>query len=96
MSPADGSDPRTSIPAAGDAFKERVGSAPQPAPDHLRYGLWTAGQLLSAGSTARAFKRVLIFTTDPNPAGTGPKAQDSRWGPAAVCSPHLQEVLSPH
>lgn len=71
-------DPSTSTPAAGEAFKERVGSAPEASPEHLRYGLWTAGQLLSAGSTARAFKRVLIFTADPNPPGTGPKAHDSR------------------
>ena len=73
-----------------------MGSAPGPAPDHLRNGLWAAGQLLSAaGSAAHAFKRVLIFSADPNPAGAGPSAHDSRCG-APPPRPPRSHASPPH
>ena len=62
---------------AGEDFEDRVGSAPETSPDHLRNGLWAASQLISAGSS-RANKRVLIFTRDENPAGSGSKAGSHR------------------
>ena len=61
-----------------------MGSAPESSPDHLRNGLWAASQLISAGSS-RANKRVLIFTRDENPAGSGSKAESHRHVP---CSSH--------
>ena len=57
-----------------------MGSAPETSPDHLRNGLWAASQLISAGSS-RANKRVLIFTRDENPAGSGSKAESHRHFP---------------
>ena len=57
---------------AGGEFEERIGTAKQPEPDHLRNGLWAASQLLAGSS--HAYKRVLVFSADANPAGAGPKA----------------------
>ena len=65
---------------AGEEFEDRVGSAPESSPDHLRNGLWAASQLISAGSS-RANKRVLIFTRNENPAGSGSKAESHRHFP---------------
>lgn len=62
---------------AGEEFEDRVGSAAEDSPDHLRNGLWAASQLFSTGSS-RANKRLLIFTHNENPAGTGPKAESHR------------------
>ena len=61
-----------------------MGSAPEASPDHLRNGLWAASQLISAGSS-RANKRVLIFTRDENPAGSGSKAESHRH---SLCPSH--------
>lgn len=69
---------RVTCAPAGEDFEERVGSAAEGSPDHLRNGLWAASQLISTGS-ARANKRLLIFTRDENPAGSGPKAESHRW-----------------
>ncbi len=62
-----------------------MGSAAEGSPDHLRNGLWAASQLINTGSS-RANKRLLIFTRDENPAGTGPKAESYRQ----ACSFPLQ------
>ena len=72
-------------PVAGEEFEDRVGSAPENSPDHLRNGLWAASQLISAGSS-RANKRVLIFTRDEDPAGSGSKAESHRHSP---CHTHV-------
>jgi len=58
-------------------FEDTVGSAAENSPDHLRNGLWAASQLFSTGSS-RANKRLLIFTRDEDPAGTGSKAESHR------------------
>ena len=65
------------VHAAGEEFEDKVGSAAEGSPDHLRNGLWAASQLISTGSS-RANKRLLIFTRDENPAGTGSKAESHR------------------
>ena len=65
-----------------------MGSAEEGSPDHLRNGLWATSQLIGTGSS-RANKRLLIFTRDENPAGTGPKAESYR----RACS--IAPVLSP-
>ena len=67
-----------------------MGSAAEGSPDHLRNGLWAASQLISTGS-ARSNKRLLIFTRDENPAGSGSKAESHRW----PVSPHLQIATLP-
>lgn len=66
---------------AGGDFDSEVGSASEESPEHLRNGLWAAHQLLSAGAS-KAYKRVLIFTTDPTPQGKGPKANTFKCAPA--------------
>ncbi|CAL8470635.1 g10177 [Coccomyxa elongata] len=58
-------------------FVDRVGSAPEKSPEHLRNGLWAAQQLLHTGSS-KAYKRVLIFTNDANPPGTSKQADNFR------------------
>lgn len=70
------------VVGAGEEFEDRVGSAAEDSPDHLRNGLWAASQLFSTGSS-RANKRLLIFTRNENPAGTGPKAESHRCAIAA-------------
>ncbi|CAL5220319.1 g2309 [Coccomyxa viridis] len=70
----------------GDDFEDKVGSAAEGSPDHLRNGLWAASQLINTGSS-RANKRLLIFTRDENPAGTGPKAESYRERIAARAQP---------
>ncbi|EIE22641.1 ATP-dependent DNA helicase ii [Coccomyxa subellipsoidea C-169] len=40
-------------------FEERVGSAPEKSPDHLKNGLWAAQQLLNSGSS-KAYKRLIV------------------------------------
>ena len=59
-------------------FGERVGSAPEKSPEHLRNGLWAAQQLLNTGSS-KAYKRVLIFTNDANPPGASKQAENFRY-----------------
>ena len=66
-----------------------MGSAPEDSPDHLRNGLWAASQLISAGSS-RANKRVLIFTRDENPAGSGSQAESHRHFP---CPPPCHQRM---
>lgn len=66
---------------AEQEFEERVGSAPERSPDHLKNGLWAAQQLLNSGSS-KAYKRVLIFTNDPNPPGSGKQGDTFRQAPS--------------
>ena len=65
-------------PGADGGLGAEVGSAAQH-PEQLRHALWTAHQLLDAGS-AKAAKRVWIFTSDVNPPGDGPAAAEYRCG----------------
>lgn len=71
--------------AAGGGLLELAGGA-RKSPEHVRNALWTAHQLLDVGS-AKVDKRVLIFTCDPNPPGTGVTANTNRRAPASACSP---------
>lgn len=54
-----------------------MGCALEKSPNHLKNGLWAAQQLLNSGSS-KAYKRVLIFTNDPSPQGTGKQADAFR------------------
>ncbi len=62
---------------AGEDFEDKVGSAAEGSPDHLRNGLWATSQLIGTGAS-RTNKRLLIFTRDENPAGTGSKAESHK------------------
>ena len=50
----------------GTKFQTEIGSAKATRPDYLRYGLWTASQLLGT-SSSKATKRIMLFTNDPDP-----------------------------
>jgi hypothetical protein len=71
-------------PLGGD-FEAKIGSAAQPLPEHLRNGLWAASQLLAGSSNA--FKRVLVFSADPDPVGAGPKAETLKCAAALLALP---------
>jgi hypothetical protein len=73
-------DPATR-PCADGGLDADAGSAEQ-GPEQLRHALWTAHQLLD--SSAKADKRVLIFTCDANPPGTGVAAAEFRCAPARM------------
>lgn len=62
-----------------------MGSAPEKSPDHLKNGLWAAQQLLNSGSS-KAYKRVLIFTNDPHPEGSGKQADTFRQALLSFCT----------
>ena len=65
--------------AAGGGLQELAGGS-RKSPEHVRNALWTAHQLLDVGS-AKVDKRVLIFTCDPNPPGSGVTADTNRRAP---------------
>ena len=79
--------------AAGGDFDAKIGTAEAPAPDHLRNGLWAASQLL-AGSK-NAYKRVLVFSTDANPAGSGPRAETYKCVPLRALAGSANCLASP-
>ncbi|KAK9829077.1 hypothetical protein WJX72_003765 [[Myrmecia] bisecta] len=60
-----------------DVFEEKIGSKGEASPDHLRFALWTASQLLGGGS-AKASKRILIFTNDVDPTANTANASHYR------------------
>ena len=85
--------------AAGGGLEEVAGSA-EKSPEHVRNALWTAHQLLLDVGSAKVDKRVLIFTCDPNPAGTGVTADANRRAPvplasAALCATHALAASRP-
>ena len=63
-------------------------------PEHVRNALWTAHQLLDVGS-AKVDKRVLIFTCDPNPPGTGVTADTNRRAPLPPAMAALYAMRTP-
>lgn len=65
-------------PRAEGGLDGEVGSVAQ-RPNQLRHALWSAHTLLEG--SAKADKRVLIFTGDPNPPGTGAAAAEFRRAP---------------
>ena len=71
--------------AAGAGLQELAGGSKR-SPEAVRNALWTAHQLLDVGS-AKVDKRVLIFTCDPNPPGTGVTADTNRHAPPASPCP---------